>query len=105
LYRDGLRISTPINYEMQLSANAAVEKQMKALQRLFNSQWKEPKNWNYKSNIVNREVKNSTRYEKLKAAGIKDAEIEKIFNTPQSMGLFDWNESEEKSLSPLDSIK
>ncbi|HLV41149.1 MAG TPA: transglycosylase domain-containing protein [Brumimicrobium sp.] len=105
LYRDGLKISTAINYEMQLSAVAAVQKQMKALQRLFDRQWKEPSYWNYKNKIVNREVKKSSRYENLKAAKKKDAEIEKIFNTPQPMELFDWEESEATSLSPLDSIK
>lgn len=105
LYRDGLRIYTPINYEMQLNAVAAVEQHMSALQNLFNRYWKNANPWGRNTRVVSREVEKSKRYKNLKEAGASDAEIKKIFSTPIPMQLFDWNDDKKVTLSPLDSIK
>lgn len=105
LYRDGLKIYTPINYEMQLNAVAAVEKQMSALQRLFDKYWSNPNSFNAHSKLVDREMKKSDRYKNLKVSGAKDAEIKDAFSTPLSMQVFDWDGDQKSTLSPLDSIK
>lgn len=105
LYRDGLKVYTPISYEMQLNAIAAVEKQMSALQRLFDRQWERSNPRGTKANVVSREMERSDRYKSLVKAGVKAAEIKEIFNTPQPMQIFDWDGGDKTNLSPLDSIK
>lgn len=102
IYRDGLKIYTPINYQMQMNAIVAVEKQMSNLQSLFNRHFKSSAAY---TKLVNREVEKSARYKELKERGLGEDEINKVFDTPIPMNIFDWENEEEVNLSPLDSIK
>jgi len=105
LYTDGLRIYTPVNYQMQVHAVAAMQKHMKALQHLFNRYWKRSNPWGRNTVIINWAKQNSKRYKNLKKAGVKDDEIKKVFSTPLEMEVFDWEGERKVTLSPLDSIK
>jgi len=105
IYTDGLKIYTTLDYQMQEHAVAAMQKHMKYLQNLFDKQWKRSNPWGKKSNVISSAVKNSKRYKTLAEAGVKEADINKIFKTPLSMDVFDWEGGHKTDLSPLDSIK
>ena len=105
LYTDGLKITTPINYQLQLHAVDAMKKNMAHLQDLFNRYWRKSNPWGRNTNVISTAVKNSKRYKALVEAKVKDEEIKKIFATPVDMEVFDWKGERKVSMSPLDSIK
>jgi penicillin-binding protein 1A len=105
LYTDGLKIITPINYQLQQHAVDAMKKNMSNLQDVFNRYWRRSNPWGRNSNVISTAVKNSKRYKALIEAKAKDEEIKRIFATPVDMEVFDWKGDHKVSLSPLDSIK
>ena len=105
LYTDGLKIYTPIDYQMQLYANAAIEKHMKSLQETFNNYWRKSNPWGRNSSIIYKALKNSKRYKNLIAEGKNEKDIKKVFETPIEMEVFDWKGDKTVTMSPLDSIK
>ncbi len=105
LYTDGLKITTPVNYQLQRHAVDGMERNMANLQETFNRYWKRSNPWGKKTNIISTAVKNSKRYKELVEAKVKDEQIKKIFATPNDIEVFDWKGERKVSMSPLDSIK
>jgi penicillin-binding protein 1A len=105
LYTDGLKIYTPVNYQMQVYAVASMQKHMKALQALFNKYWRHGNPWGKNTALIKWTQRNSRRYKGLKQAGLNDDEINKIFANPLPMEVFDWEGERKTTLSPIDSIK
>lgn len=116
IYRDGLRIYTTINSKMQVYAEQAVEKHLATtLQGEFdknNKKNKVPPFANDRENtpeaierIMQRAVKVSDRYKRMKAGGASEAKIKKAFNTPVPMNLFSYSGNIDTVLTPMDSLK
>lgn len=116
LDKDGLKIYTTINAEMQRYAEEAViEHLSKDLQPRFSQElrWsaKQPFSRDTPKQIVDQLMYQarrwSDRYRSMKSAGASDKEIEKSFNTPVKMRLFSWRNRSgiDTTLSPNDSIK
>jgi penicillin-binding protein 1A len=106
LYRDGLRIYTTINANMQRYAEEAVVMHMSSLQKKFNSQL--PKNvWKGHEEILNSAMRESDRWKQMEDDGVKPEDIKKAFAIPVHMKVFAWNANRETDtvMSPLDSIK
>lgn len=116
IYRDGLKIYTAIDYNMQKHAEKAVEKHLKGyLQPEFDKDNKRFRNAPFDDNtskaqqnrIIERAIKQTDLYKNLKKQGKSDAEIDKVFNTKISMTVFDWkgkNFEKKVQMSPSDSI-
>ena len=116
LYSDGLKIYTSLDSRIQKHAEDAVTTHLKnSLQALLNKEIKRNKNWPFsnetskktRQNIINRAIKNSDRYKKLKSQGWSEVDIKKNFNTKQAIKVFDWKSKgqlKERQISPLDSI-
>lgn len=116
IYRDGLKVYTTIDSRMQQYAEEASGEWLTKLQSEFDNHWKDNKYepWSYpysgrtQPELINRAMKNSERYRKLKKQGLSEAKITENFNTPIEMKLFSWK-SETRDLdtliSPYDSIK
>ncbi|MBT8311405.1 MAG: penicillin-binding protein, partial [Flavobacteriaceae bacterium] len=117
IYLDGLKVYTTIDSRMQTNAEAAVADHMKRLQAEFfhqNTPQRNPttpfldldsKEINL---IMERAMKNSERWRKMKAQGRKEKEIRESFTQKTEMTVFDWNaETKEKDtvMTPLDSIR
>ena len=109
IYADGLKVYTTINPRMQLYAEEAVAKHLPVLQRVLASQRniKSDAVWKGKEKVLEAAMKNSDRYQSLKADKVSETEIKKIFNTKVPMKVFAWNPKREKDtvMSPMDSIK
>jgi penicillin-binding protein 1A len=109
LFRDGLKIYTTINPRMQLYAEEAVAKHVQYMQRILNNQnnIRTGSVWKGHENILEREMKNSERWQTMKEAGIAEADIKKSFTQKVPMRVFAWNAKREKDtvMTPLDSIK
>jgi penicillin-binding protein 1A len=105
LFTDGLKIRTTIDFDMQLAAEKAVSEQMKILQTTFDASWGKSKPWGNDKTVVYRAMKHSDRYRMLKKAGVAEDQIQKIFNTPVQVSLFDWDENKQIEMTPMDSIQ
>jgi len=113
IYTDGLKIYTTIDSRMQQYAEDAVDEHIHGLQKSF---FKEKRNRSYApfarnvnkeeiDGIMQRSMKQSERYIKMKAAGISDSEIEDTFKKKIEMQVFSYNGDVDTILSPLDSIR
>lgn len=105
IYTDGLKIYTTIDSRMQKYAEKAVEGHMATLQKNFNEHWKSRRPWEKNEKILINAIYNSKRYKQLKAEDLSEEEIQKVFKTPVKMTIFTWKGEQEKTMSPLDSIK
>ena len=105
LYKDGLKIYTTLNYEMQQYAEKAVAKRLKHLQREFDYQWRGEEPWNEVPIVLENAIKSSRRYQLMKASGVTETNIANVFNTKIPMKIFTWDGEKKVVMSPLDSVK
>ncbi len=117
IYLDGLKVYTTIDSRMQKNAEDAVAEHMKRLQAEFFHQNTPQRNPTTPfmdlereeiKGIMERAMKNSERWRKMKAEGKSEEEIRSSFNQKTEMTVFDWNsETREKDtiLTPMDSIR
>lgn len=106
LDRDGLRIYTPINYDMQLYAEQAQKEWMQKLQKEFDKQWRNRNPFaGERAKLLTTGMKRSDRYIQMKNDGASEEEILKAFNTKTRMTIFTWKGSVDTIMTPMDSIK
>ena len=105
LFTDGLKVKTTVNYDYQYFAEQSVKEYMKNLQHVFNNHWKSSAPWSRKPAVVERAMKQSERYRKLKVAGKSADEIKAAFNEKRDMVLFDWAGDKQVVATPMDSVK
>ena len=116
LDRDGLRIYTTINYNMQKYAEEAVAEHLgKDLQRSFWSDIRWKKNRPFSDDVEQETVdmlmkqarRWSDRYRIMKADGVSTDDIWKSFSKPTKMRVFSWNKQGyvDTVMTPDDSIK
>lgn len=105
LYTDGLRVYTTLDSRMQRHAEVAVKEHLTELQKTFNKQMKGREPYKKDPTIIDNLMTSSARYQSAKRAGKSKSEIEKEFNTPIKMKIFNWDGEKEVTMSPRDSIK
>ena len=114
VYRDGLKIYTTLNVQLQEYAEKAVEKHLKEdLQPEFDKNNKGLKNFPFTNRIsdevaetlMNSGRKNSDRYRMLKAEGLSEKEIKENFNLAVPMTIFHWKGDIDTIMTPNDSIR
>jgi penicillin-binding protein 1A len=114
IYRDGLKIYTTIDANLQKYAEEAVERHLKdELQKAFDQNNRNLRNYPFTNSINDTEAesimnsarKNSPRYSSLKAQGLSDSEISSNFNTAIPMRVFSWKGEADTTMSPNDSIR
>jgi len=115
IYRDGLKIYTTINYDMQRYAEEAVIEHIGGyLQPLFYKRHKGRKKAPFAWKVTDKQInaiyetakKRTDRYKHLKYDFKKDsATIDSIFNVPVEMKVFSWKGIIDTIMSPMDSIK
>ena len=117
LYLDGLNIYTTIDSRMQQNAEDAVAQHMERLQAEFFVQNTPERNKTAPfldltpeetERIMERAIKTSERWRKMKAAGKSEKDIRDSFSKKVEMTVFDWkSETHEKDtiMTPMDSIR
>jgi len=105
LDRDGLRVVTTINYDMQVYAEEAQKEYMKILQAQFNKSWKGRNPFKGNQAQIIQGMKRSDRYKALQLDGKTDEEIQKDFNTPTKLTIFTWKGDVDTVMKPIDSVK
>ncbi|NNJ87861.1 MAG: penicillin-binding protein [Eudoraea sp.] len=117
IYLDGLKVYTTIDSRMQKNAEDAVGEHMKRLQAEFFHQNTPERNPTTPfldlekeeiNRIMERAIRNSDRWRKMKAEDKTEEEIRASFNVKTEMTVFDWkSDTQEKDtvMTPLDSIR
>lgn len=114
IYKDGLRIYTTIDSRMQTYAENAVQTWMEGtLQGEFDKNNKKMKNPPFANGvkedridqIMQSGMKRSDRYQRMKAKGKSDSEIETAFNTVVPMKVFAYTGDFDTTMTPWDSIR
>ena len=114
IYRDGLKIYTTIDANLQKHAEEAVERHLKEnLQPAFDDNNRSVRNFPFSNDLSKEQVDaimrsarlNSTRYAALVEAGYSNNEIVKNFQTPTEMQVFSWRGEIDTVMSPDDSIR
>ncbi len=110
-YSDGLKIYTTLNMRMQKYAEAAVNKQMRIVQRNFRNHWgtREPwvdENGQVIPHFIEDLAKKTDAYKAL-AARFPDApdSVDHYMNRPHTVKLFDYDGEKEAVMSSMDSIR
>ena len=111
LYSDGLKIYTTIDTRMQKYAEAAVNKQMRVIQRNFKSHWGNTNPWQDEShkeipNFIEDLARKTDTYKAL-VAKYPDApdSVRYYMNLPHNVKLFDYEGTKELEMSTMDSIR
>ncbi len=105
LDRDGLKIITTVNYDMQIYAEEAQREYMKILQKQFSNSWKGRNPFKGMELQIEQGIKRSDRYKSLKLEGKSDEEITTDFNTPTNLSIFSWKGNIDTLMKPIDSVK
>ncbi|MGN7989121.1 transglycosylase domain-containing protein [Pedobacter sp. 22226] len=105
LDRDGLKIYTTLNYDMQVYAEEAQKEYMKVLQAQFIASWKGRNPFKDKALQIEQGIKRSDRYKSLKLEGKSDEEITSDFNTKTEMTIFTWKGNIDTVMKPIDSVR
>lgn len=113
IYEDGLKVFTTIDSRMQKYAEDAAAEHLTFLQDAYFKEWKGKEPWKYgyraKPDLLDKMMKQSERYQSMKAEGKSEAEIKKAFNTKTEMTVFSWHGDQTRSvdtvMSPLDSLR
>lgn len=104
--RDGLLIHVSINALMQRAAEEAVLEQLPRIQENLATDWKKYDTAPWEDAFAST-VKNSSRYQKLAAAGKNEAEIMEVLRQPRPMTIYDWRTTEavDTLMRPIDSMR
>lgn len=116
IYKDGLRIYTTINIDMQQYAEEALARHLKEdLQKQFDKNNAKVKRFPFADNaevtdeliasMMKKARKNSDRYKMLTELGLSANEIERNFDLPVPMRVFSWEGEIDTLMSPNDSIR
>ncbi|MFM8363079.1 MAG: transglycosylase domain-containing protein [Haliscomenobacter sp.] len=99
LYTDGLKIYTTLHIGVQRKAEEAVREHLSDMQEKFDRHWQGfTPPWNDVS-TVDLGMKNSTLYQKLKAQGASDAEIEAEFSKKTKVKIFTYDGPREAEMT------
>lgn len=113
IYTDGLKIYTTIDSRMQTYAEDAVDEHMQVLQKSF---FNEKKNRSYApfarnmnqmdiESTLQKSMKQSDRYYKMKAEGMSESEIQSAFKQKIEMQVYSYDGMIDTIMSPIDSIR
>ena len=101
LYTDGLKIYTTIDSRLQTYAEAAMEKQMRTLQKKFSSQL----NRKQLNEAAMRRLVRLPQYRSLKASGLSDKAILAALKKPVKTRIYTWDGIKDVTMSIYDSIQ
>ena len=101
LYTDGLKIYTTIDSRVQRYAEAAMQSQMKDLQKKFIKQLQKQT----LDQVIKSHLKNLSSYKRLHNKGLSEKEILTELKKPALRKVFNWEGGKEIEISVYDSLK
>ncbi len=105
IYKDGLKVYTSLDLDLQLAAEKNMRKHMDQLQRQFDKSWEGGKKFGPDTRIIDENLKRHSLYKSLKKAGKSGSEILTEFTTPEEREYWTWDGYETRKGTRIDSIK
>ncbi len=104
IYTSGLKIYTTLDHKMQILAEEAVVKHLKSLQKKFEKSYGSNAPWMKNKKLIEKLVRRTPTYRKLKASGWTEKEIMDSLNQKRRMELVDWDGKITVEASTIDSV-
>ncbi len=104
IYRDGLKIYTTLDYNMQVLAEEAMVEHMSNLQQQFENAYSKNAPWKNEK-ILRNALQKTSQYRSLQAAGWPEKDIMDSLHREKQMELFDWGKKKMITASIADSVQ
>jgi penicillin-binding protein 1A len=114
LYRDGIKIYTALDYKMQKYAEEAVETHLGgSLQKEFFDNQKGSRKAPFSDDltlqdidrIMMQSIRRTDLYRNMRAKGLEQDSIMKVFKTRRKMRVFTWQGDRDTIMTPMDSVR
>ncbi len=105
IYRDGLRIYTSIDYDLQIAGESFMKSHMSQLQKTFLDSWKGGKMYGSNTKIIDEKILQDPYYTSLIKQGKTPKEALAAFTTKAPRRVWTWKGYETKEMTKIDSIK
>ena len=105
LYKDGLKIQTTLDIDMQRYAETAMKQHLEKLQGQFENAYGKNAPWLEDATIINSQIKKLPLYKALKQQKFSEAKINDSLKTKGNYKLFRWEGDTIMACSKLDSLK
>lgn len=105
LYKDGLKIYTTLDIDMQRYAENAMKSHMKTLQSQFEKAYGANAPWLKHKTLMGQRIKELDVYKSLKKKQWTDKQIMDSLNTKSKFKLFSWEGDEVRNASIIDSLE
>ncbi len=105
LYRDGLKIYSSLDLDLQLAAEKSMGKHMDQLQEQFDKSWSSGGMFGKDTKIIDEYLKRHPLWKRLKAEGLSNKEILEFFTSPSERNFWTWDGYEKRKGTRIDSIK
>lgn len=105
LYKDGLKIHTTLDLDMQRYAEDAMKQHMITLQSQYEKAYGKNAPWIKNKGLIDQRVKGLKRYKELKKKNWSDAKIMDSLSAKAKFSLFSWEGEIVEESSIIDSLK
>lgn len=105
IYTSGLKVYTTLDYNLQYWAEEAMRDHMKSLQESFEKSYGKNAPWITDKTLINKLIKRSKPYKKMKASGLKEPQIMDSLNRKKKMVLVDWEGEKSVDATTIDSLQ
>jgi penicillin-binding protein 1A len=105
LYKDGLKIHTTLDIDMQRYAESAMQKHLASLQSQLEKSYGKQAPWISNAALIDKRMKELPVYKRLKKQNWSEQDIMDSLNVKTKMSLFSWEDDSIKDASVIDSLK
>ena len=105
MYKDGLKIHTTLDIDMQRYAERAMKQHLTALQSQLETSYGKNAPWISNSSLIEKRIKDLPLYKKLKKQKWSEKRILDSLNVKTKKSLFSWEGDIIKEASAIDSLK
>ena len=105
IYKDGLKVYTTLDLDLQLAAEKNMQKHMSQLQNQFDKSWEGGKKFGKDTRIIDEHLKRHPLYKSLKKENKSSEDILTEFTTPEERDYWTWKGYETRRGTRIDSIK
>jgi len=103
--KDGLKIYTTLDYDMQVAAERNMKRHMADLQRLFESSWGKNGMFQGSTRLIDEGIVSNHKYQSILASTKDKKQALQQFNSEDHRRLWTWQGYQKQSSTRIDSIK
>jgi len=105
LYKDGLKVYTTLDQQMQTYAEEAMQSHLTKLQKAYEASYGKNAPWKTNKKIIENALKALPEYKKHEASGLNHDQIMDSLSVKHEVELFSWDGITKEQLSTIDSLQ